>query len=146
MAAWPKKGFEVNRKNIFCFQNSKQDVSLWLMVIKLNIYYLAARNYPAWKYANFIAPDKTIKKLSDTSSTKLTKALNPSAFDPRGRPTVKAGSDHCLMHMSSLRPSVRLSPLFKTKQMFATDETVGLAKWIIDDSCLAFTIFYEREM
>ena len=41
-----------------------------------------------------------------------------------------------------VHPSVRPSPLF-TKQnkfqantMFATDETVGLAEWIIDDTCL----------
>ena len=65
-------------------------------------------------------------------------------FDPRGRPTVTTGSDHCFRTWCPLvRPSVRASPLFKTKQissetMFATGETVGLAEWIIDDSCLVF--------
>ena len=27
--------------------------------------------------------------------------------------------------------------------MFATGETVGLAEWIIDDTCLVYYIFYE---
>ena len=52
----------------------------------------------------------------------------------------EAGSDNCF------RPSVRPSPLFKcrkTKQqktMFATGVTMGLAEWIIDDTCLVFVI------
>ena len=46
-----------------------------------------------------------------------------------------------------VRPSVRPSPLFKsstTKQqkiMVATGETVGLAEWIIDDTCLVILSF-----
>ena len=59
-------------------------------------------------------------------------------IDPRGRPTVTAGSDHCF---HKCRPSVRPSPLskqnkFQAKTMFATGETVGLAEWIYDDTCL----------
>ena len=27
--------------------------------------------------------------------------------------------------------------------MFATDETVGLAEWIIDDTCLEFLFFFK---
>ena len=53
-------------------------------------------------------------------------------IDPRGRPTVTAGSDHCFC---TCRPFVRphFSKQSKTqaKTMFAT---VGLAEWIIDDT------------
>ena len=55
-------------------------------------------------------------------------------IDPLGRPTVTVGSDHCFFaHI--VCPSV---PTFqnKAKTMFATGETVGLAEWIIDDTCL----------
>ena len=47
-------------------------------------------------------------------------------------------------------PVVRPSPIFKNlgkqnefqaKTMFSTGETVGLAEWIIDDSCLVASIF-----
>ena len=56
-------------------------------------------------------------------------------FDPRGRPTVSAGNDHCFC---TCRPFARSSPLFKSKRMFTTGETVGLAEWIIDDTCSLF--------
>ena len=51
-------------------------------------------------------------------------------------------------HLFSHKSSVRTSPLFKfskTKQqktMFATGETVGLAEWIIDDTCLVILLFH----
>ena len=59
-------------------------------------------------------------------------------IDPRGRPTVATGSDHCFC---TCRPSVRKSPRskhnkFQAKTLFATGETVGLVEWIIDDTCL----------
>ena len=63
-------------------------------------------------------------------------------IDSLGQPTVTAGSDHCFSHMLSVRTSVCPSPLFKSSQtkqqttMVATGETVGLAEWIIDDTCL----------
>ena len=58
-------------------------------------------------------------------------------FDPRGRPTVTAGSDHyfrtcCL----SVRPHFSKQNQFQAKTMFTTGETVGLAEWIMDDTCL----------
>ena len=53
-------------------------------------------------------------------------------IDPLDRPTVTAGSDYCFW---TYRPYVRPSPLF----MFATGETVGLAEWIIDETCLVLT-------
>ena len=46
-----------------------------------------------------------------------------------------------------VRPSVR-TPLFKSsktkqqKTMFAIGETVGLAEWIIDDTCLVYFAFF----
>ena len=56
-----------------------------------------------------------------------------------------AGSDNCFLHMSSVRPSVRLhfskQIKFKAKTIFATGETVGLAEWIIDDTCLVLSYF-----
>ena len=63
--------------------------------------------------------------------------------DPLGQPTVTAGSDNyfptCYL---SVRPY--FSNLAKAKQqktMIATGETVGLAEWIIDDTCLVTNIF-----
>ena len=63
-------------------------------------------------------------------------------IDPRGRPTVTAGSDHyfrtCCLYVL---PSVRPSPLliisqikFQTWIVIATGGTVGLAEWIISDT------------
>ena len=46
---------------------------------------------------------------------------------------------------------VRSSPLFKTKRisseetMFATGKTIGLAEWIIDDTCLVSLVLGEDE-
>ena len=62
-------------------------------------------------------------------------------IDPLGRSTVTAGKDHCFC---TCRTSVRTSvPTFqnlakqnKAKTMFATGETMGLAEWIVDDTCL----------
>ena len=59
------------------------------------------------------------------------------SIDPQGQPTVTADSDHFFPHMC---PSVRPT-CYKTKQIssennVATDETVGLAEWITDDTCL----------
>ena len=66
--------------------------------------------------------------------------LYDNYIDPRADPTVTAGSDHCLC---TCRPSVRPSVpnfskqiKFQAKTMFATGETVGLAEWIIGDTCL----------
>ena len=56
--------------------------------------------------------------------------------DPQSRPVVIIVSAH-----------VRPSPLFtkrnklQAKTMFATGETVGLAEWIIDDTCLVSYLF-----
>ena len=58
------------------------------------------------------------------------------SFDPLGRPTVTAGSDH---YFRTYCPFVRphFSNLTKQqKKMVATNETVGLAERIIDDTCL----------
>ena len=60
-------------------------------------------------------------------------------FDPLGRPTVMNGSDHCFARV--VRPSVRpfLSKQNKA-QVIATGETVSLAEWIIDDTCLFYLL------
>ena len=58
--------------------------------------------------------------------------------DPRGQPKVMAGRDNCFR---TCCPFVRASPLFKSrktkqqKTIIATGVTMGLAEWIIDDTC-----------
>ena len=63
-------------------------------------------------------------------------------IDPLGQPTVTAGRDNCFR---TCRPSVptfqNLSKLTKVQRMFATGKTVGLAEWIIDDTCLSSYCF-----
>ena len=65
--------------------------------------------------------------------------MQKTPFDPLGQPKVTAERDHCFR---TCCPSVRLSPLFKSREtkqqktLFATGVTMGLAEWIIDDTCL----------
>ena len=65
-------------------------------------------------------------------------------IDPLGQPKVTGGRDH---FFRTCCPSVCPSPLFKSsktkqqKTMFATGVTMGLAEWIIDDSCLVSSNF-----
>ena len=56
-------------------------------------------------------------------------------IDPRGRPTVTAGSDHCFCTCRPfVRPPVRphfsKQNKFQAKTMFTTGKAVGLAEWI----------------
>ena len=77
-------------------------------------------------------------------------AIFQQFFDPLSQPKVTAGRDNLFSHMLS----VRTSPFFKSsktkqqKTMVATFETVGLAEWIIDDTCLVTIAFIncDREM
>ena len=56
--------------------------------------------------------------------------------------------------MLYVRPSVRPSDFqnlakqnkFQSKTMFTTGETVGLAEWIIDDTCVVLTLSYGIQM
>ena len=66
-------------------------------------------------------------------------------IDPRGRPIVTAGRDHCFCtcrphirpsYRTSVRPHFSKQNKLQAKTMFATGQTVGLAEWIIDDTCL----------
>ena len=59
-------------------------------------------------------------------------------FDPRGRPTVVI-IVFAHVVLSSVRPN--FSKQFQAKTMFALGETVGLAEWIIDDTCIVIHIF-----
>ena len=66
---------------------------------------------------------------------------NNTHIDPLGQPTVTADRDHCFRtRRPFVRPSVRtfqnLAKQNRVKTMFATGETVSLAEWIIDDTCL----------
>ena len=58
-------------------------------------------------------------------------------FDPQGRPTVTAGSDHCFCtYCPSVRPHFSKQNKFLAT-MLDTGETVCLAEWIIDDTVLS---------
>ena len=59
-------------------------------------------------------------------------------IDPLGQPTVTAGRDHCFCTCRTyVRPTFQnIAIQNKANTMFATGETVSLAEWIIDDTCL----------
>ena len=57
-------------------------------------------------------------------------------FDPLGRPKVTIGSDYCFQNLAKQNK-------FQAKTMLTTDENVGLAEWIIDDTCLVDLCFYQ---
>ena len=71
----------------------------------------------------------------------MTRKLNANGqiIDPLGQPKVKTGRDNCFR---TCCPSVRPSPPIKSrktkqqKTVFATGVTMGLAEYIIDDTCL----------
>ena len=71
--------------------------------------------------------------------------LTSERIDPLGQPRVTAGSDNYFRTCPFVRPSVRTHYLksgqtkqniFQAETMFTTDETVGLAERIIDDTWL----------
>ena len=73
-------------------------------------------------------------------------------IDPRGQPTITAGSDHCFhTYCPSVRPSVSTfqnlakQNKLQAKTMFTTGEIVGLAEWIIDDTFLSLSVFFCRK-
>ena len=71
---------------------------------------------------------------------------NVRNFDPLDPLTVTGDRDHCFCtHHPSVCPSIptfqNLAKQNKAKTMFATGETVGLAEWIIDDTCLVYFTF-----
>ena len=57
-------------------------------------------------------------------------------FDPLGQPTVTIG---IIVFAHVVRPFV---PTIQNLTMFATGETLGLAEWIIDDTCLVKKLFF----
>ena len=72
--------------------------------------------------------ERGTKKLSSVSTTSMRQV---KISDPRGRPTVTAGSDQCFCTCRTSIPTFP-SNKFQAKAMFATGETVALAEWIID--------------
>ena len=71
--------------------------------------------------------------------------LSVILYDPRGRPTVMAGSDHffrtwCLSVLTSVPTFQNFAKRnnFQVRIVIATGGTVGLAEWIIDDSYVLF--------
>ena len=83
------------------------------------------------------------KCLHSTSFLNLEELL---LFDPLGQPKVMAVGIIVFAHV------VRPSPLFKSrktkqqKTMFATGVTMGLAEWIIDDTCLLSCCFERNSL
>ena len=71
-----------------------------------------------------------------------------AVIDPRGRPTDTACSDHCFCTCRSFvspsvtHPHFSKQNKFQAKTMFATDESVGLAEWVIDDQVPI--LFFDR--
>ena len=66
-------------------------------------------------------------------------------YDPLGRPTVTAGSGHCLL---SVRPSPTCQNLSKQNKVqarivIATGGTAGLAEWIIEDTHVRLPLFLQ---
>ena len=67
---------------------------------------------------------------------------------PQSRPVVIIVFVHVVR--SSVRPHFSKQNNFQAKAMFSTGETVGLAEWIIDDTCLVsicfllFTSFFKK--
>ena len=59
--------------------------------------------------------------------------------DPQSRPVVIIVFAHVVR--SYVHPRFSKQNKFQAKTMFATGETVGLAGWIIDDTCLVSTAF-----
>ena len=78
----------------------------------------------------------------------LVRICNYAFIDPLGRPTIKAGSDHCLHTCCPyVRPTfqnIAKQNEFQVKTMFTTGEIVGLAEWIIDDTLFCFLYFCLR--
>ena len=98
------------------------------------------------KQAEQILPRAISSRLKNRSQAKLCCFGLPLLFfDPRGRPTViKAGRDHCFCTCHpSVRPQFSKQNKFQEKTILATGETVGLAEWIIDDTCLVFLSFFQ---
>ena len=68
-----------------------------------------------------------------------------STFDPLGRSTITVGGDHCLHTCYPSVPTFQnlaKQNKFQAKTMFTTGEIVGLAEWIIDDTCLVLSPLY----
>ena len=84
------------------------------------------------------------EKLFKTQAGPIRSTRTLFLIDPLGQPRVTAGRDHCL---NTCRPSVPTfqnlakQNKFQAKTMFTTGENVGLAEWIIDDTCLVLWVF-----
>ena len=67
-------------------------------------------------------------------------------LDPRGRPTVTAGSDHNFHTFCPAIPTFQnlaRQNNFHVKILIAIVGTAGLTEWIIDDTCLVIYQFSE---
>ena len=92
------------------------------------------------------APDIDVGKLTVRSPPLIASTteicLFSSSIDPRGRPTVTAGSDHyfrawCPCVYSHFSKS-RKKNNFQVRIVIATGRFVGMAKWIIDVTWITY--------
>ena len=74
--------------------------------------------------------------MSNIVDWRLVSFANNKNIDPRGRPTVTAGSDH---YFHKCHPFVCPSPVFKISQN--NIGTVYLAEWIIDDTHVLYYLY-----
>ena len=78
-------------------------------------------------------PKKTVLGVHLSLSRKNIHVGNVESIDPRGRPTVTAGSDNCFCTCrTSVHTHFSKQNKFQDRTMFATAVTMGMAKWIID--------------
>ena len=64
--------------------------------------------------------------------------LNPATLPGKSNidPLGQHGRDHCFRTCCPSVPTIQKRKKNQGKPMFATGVTVGLAEWIIDDTCL----------
>ena len=100
--------------------------------------YLLNASYPMFVSGSaYVLPVATINCLYEVSYKKSLQLIHSA--NPKSRPVGIIVFTRCL--------SVRPSPLFKSrktklqKTMFTTGVTMGLAEWIIDDTCLVKIVF-----
>ena len=76
-------------------------------------------------------------KQRPTAPTLLAFVIFKIVIDPQGRPTV---IDHCFCKCRPSFPTFQNKTNFNRKQCSLLGETVDLAEWIIDDTCLVASV------
>ena len=92
--------------------------------------------FPKESYINLLSSNSISVERKRTRLCKW--AAYVSTIDPLGQPTALPVVIIVFVHVVCpyFRPQFSKQNKFQEKTMFATGETVGLAEWIIDDTCL----------